>query len=447
MDHPKPDFGGRSRWRWATLPLLSLACLVLLGWRLPEEPIFVDEAAFISQSYFWDLLISGRVNDPLWLEYPAYDLPPLPKYLVGAALQTRGIARVNRQWAIAWYSNLHEQRFLSRRILLTARLPSLILGVVGCVGAFLLCRTAGSDRLGGIAALLIALNPLYSLHAMRAMADVPAEALVLLTCALGLVAWTRLLDRPMPYQQTIGYGVGVGILGGLAVLAKLNGGLGLMILAAWTVLGLGVSKFERRIVVGFALYLSTAGLAALMTFVLINPFVWSRPETMGSIPLANPVKNRESPVSRLEKIVTHRFEVPAGQQKLFPHNALITPAQKLAALGVQGFGRFGPFGPRHSDSTRRYDWPQDWGALIWISVVVSGALILLKRGRQQALRSQPPTAWALVAMAFISAGTVGWFLPLAWDRFFLPIQSSMAILGAACLDSGIRVVANLRVPR
>src|SRR4051812_13889582 len=50
--------------RWVT-PLL--AAFVLAGsfnlYRF-NEPLFVDEAAFLSQSYFWDLAVTGRRDDP-----------------------------------------------------------------------------------------------------------------------------------------------------------------------------------------------------------------------------------------------------------------------------------------------------------------------------------------------------------------------------------------------
>ncbi len=44
---------------------------------------FEDEYAYISQSYYADLFFAGRFNDRAWLDLPAYDLPPLPKYLIG----------------------------------------------------------------------------------------------------------------------------------------------------------------------------------------------------------------------------------------------------------------------------------------------------------------------------------------------------------------------------
>ena len=43
---------------------------------------FVDEYAYITQSYYADLFFGRQFNDRAWLDFPAYDLPPLPKYLI-----------------------------------------------------------------------------------------------------------------------------------------------------------------------------------------------------------------------------------------------------------------------------------------------------------------------------------------------------------------------------
>src|SRR5580704_15898405 len=66
---------------------LVAACAVLLvfaGGLFSKS--FVDEYAYITQSYYTDYLLEGRFNDRAWLELYAYDLQPLPKYLIGLSL-------------------------------------------------------------------------------------------------------------------------------------------------------------------------------------------------------------------------------------------------------------------------------------------------------------------------------------------------------------------------
>src|SRR3954463_9840262 len=57
------------------------------------DPPFVDEYAYITQSYQPDLLLAGRADDPAWLDRLTYDLVPLPKYLINGAYRIAGIAR------------------------------------------------------------------------------------------------------------------------------------------------------------------------------------------------------------------------------------------------------------------------------------------------------------------------------------------------------------------
>ena len=103
---------------------------------------------------------------------------------------------------------------------------------------------------------------------------------------------------------------------------------------------------------------------------------------------------------------------------------------------MQGFGRFGLFGPRHSDSTRRYDWAQDRGAVVWLPCVVAGAAWAWSHGRRQLGRGEPPTAWAILVEAAVALAAVTAYLPLAWDRYYLPLQPGSALLAAGAVVAG-----------
>ena len=114
-------------------------------------------------------------------------------------------------------------------------------------------------------------------------------------------------------------------------------------------------------------------------------------------------------------------------KSLFPNDALKTVPDKLKAVAVQGFGRFGPFGPRGwTDSTIRFDWKQDRGALVWLPWVAIGFVLALLRGRNQFRTGQPPASWAIVVEAGLALLIVTAFIPLAWDRYFLSIQPGSA---------------------
>ena len=76
--------------------------------------------------------------------------------------------------------------------MIAARLPIIALGALGCVAIFGCGALIKDGRVGIIAAVLLMLNPLYRLHAHRAMSDVPCEAFMLVALGLSLWAWRRI---------------------------------------------------------------------------------------------------------------------------------------------------------------------------------------------------------------------------------------------------------------
>ena len=101
-----------------------------------------------------------------------------------------------------------------------------------------------------------------------------------------------------------------------------------------------------------------AGVTSLATFTALNPFLTAQPSHPTS---STEEMARLNPLQRARRLIDHRMNVSRGQQRQFPHNAVTTLPEKLQVVAVQGFGRFGPFGPWQNDSTRRYDFDQDWG--------------------------------------------------------------------------------------
>ena len=224
----KSPTAARSPCRSAGLIGILAAGFFALG--LGDEP-FVDEYAYITQSYQPDLVFAGRTNDPAWLEVLAYDLVPLPKYLINASFRVAGIPRPGREAALAWYHNT-SYRWGSPRDLVVARLPSVLMGALGCVAIYLLGALVKDGPTGWIAAILLAVNPLYRLHAHRAMSEAYCEAFLLISLALGLRAWIALVgDRSVAAGGAML--IAAGVAAGLSILAKFTGVLAIFALAAW----------------------------------------------------------------------------------------------------------------------------------------------------------------------------------------------------------------------
>ncbi len=428
-----------SPWRaGGVIALLAAGCFAL---GLHDKP-FVDEYAYITQSYQPDLVFAGLMNDSTWLDMLGYDLVPLPKLWINLAFRAAGIPRPAPWNAVAWYANT-SYRWGTERDLVIARLPSIVLGAVGCVAIFAIGTMVRDQRTGAISALLLAINPLYSLHAHRAMSEAGCEAFLLIAVALGLKAWKALLSGG-PNAPSLLRLIAAGGSAGLSILSKFNGILALVALAGWTCLALalpGIPRAAKR-----ALCAGTGGaiITALAIFVALNPFMTAQPP--GRLPQPLQAIAERNAWQRFRFLVEHRGQVSRDQQGMFAHNALHSLSDRAGVVLVQGFGRFGPLGPRKSDSERRYDLRQDWGALLWLPVVLAGVLTAVRLGKLQYCQSQAPTGWALVVWSALALLVVTVYLPMAWDRYQLPIQAPAALLAALRLAAATAFRTCLTLP-
>jgi len=440
MPRPEPNVATHSpsgRSSWIAVILIGVVSSLYFGYGLKSEPTFADEWAYIAQSYYAELFFDGYRDHLAWLDYAAYDLPPLPKYLIGASLIQAKFPLPGPADAWKWYNNINYECG-PRTMLLPARIPSLILGALGCVALYGIGSLAFDRRTGVVAALLLMLNPLYRMHARRAMSDVIAEALILLSVFFALWAWKQFLTGRGGLGRWLS-AIVAGILAGGAALAKLNGGLAMIHFILLVILAGVLSSIRLRSKILFLSSGVIAGIVSLMTFVAINPFITAHPRQ----PLAPPMASLAKMAwwERAWYLVTFRADVSRSQQKGFESYALRTGSDKLKAVVVQGFGRFGPWGPHASDSTRRYDLAQDVGAFVWLPWVLGGGYLAWRQGRRQYREGELPTTWGILAISMVSLVAVTSYLPLAWDRYYMSLQPWAALLGATLLVYLVTVVA------
>ncbi len=175
------------------LVAICAALLVFAGGLFSKS--FVDEYAYITQSYYTDLMLEGRFNDKAWLEFYAYDLQPLPKYLIGLSLHLARMELPARGDAFNWYVNYKSVG--DYRMLAVARLPFVILGAIGCAAIFACGVLIKDSRVGAIAAAAHDVEP--AVPAARPPCDVG--------CALrgphDCVARGGALGRPTPLVRAI----------------------------------------------------------------------------------------------------------------------------------------------------------------------------------------------------------------------------------------------------
>ena len=391
---------------------------------------FVDEYAYISQSFYADLLCTGQINHKFWLEFPALDLQPLPKYLIGLAFRLSGLPMPGPIDARNWY--LDYRSFGGPATLIAARLTVIPLGALGCLALFASGVIMKDARTGTLAAVFLMINSLYALQAHRAMADVPCEAFMLASLAMALSVFVRIGSKALSWANLLLPGI-AGLLAGMALLCKLNGFLGLAIVTAWC----GMTWLVPGLSIGRKLAITAATIVtiavALVVAVAFNPYLTANPP--GLLPKDSRPLLSKNAWQRFRHQIRIRLEISDEQKISFPNDALVRLPEKISVVLVQGFGRFGPFGPRESDSTIRFELRQDWGIVLWLPLVAFGLFESVRLGRQQLRAGRPPAGWALVVWAVCAWAVVTIYLPMAWDRYQLPIQSGNALLAAVGLST------------
>ena len=392
---------------------------------------FEDEYAYIAQSFYADLFFTGRFHDPLWIEEPAADLQPLPKYLIGFAFRLAHLPMPGYANAWNWYD--HYGRFGGIETLTAARLTVIPLGALGCLALFASGLLVKDARTATLAAVLLMINPLYSLLAHRSMADVPYEAFMLCSLAAALAFWTRMWARGIRPAAFVLPCI-AGVLEGLSLVCKLNGFLGLAIVTSWC----GIAWLVPSLSIGRKLAITCATIVtialAIAVAVAFNPYLIARP--------GRALTNQARPLLTMNvwqrfghqvKLRLETSELP--EEANYNDDALIDLPERARVILMQGFGRFGLFGPREADSTQRYEFPQDWGMFLWLPLVLFGLRESVRLGIGQLRAGQPPAALALVVWAVCAWVVVTVYLPMAWDRYQLPIQSGNALLAAVGISA------------
>jgi 4-amino-4-deoxy-L-arabinose transferase-like glycosyltransferase len=334
-----------------------------------------------------------------------------------------------RKHAALWYWNAHT-RYGPPETLMIARLPFLAAGMLGCVAVYACGFQIGGRAAAVIAAAMLAINPLYRLHAHRAMSDVPCEAFTIAALAGALWGARRIWSGrkgALPFATA-------GLCSGLAIVCKLNGLLAPMIITAWcgaAALAPGLDRRARSKLAG--VWALSMGLMT-MAVVALNPTLTCRPP--GSLHPDIPQVSAHDPLSRFREILRYRIDSAAGQQEMekFARDIVKSPRDKFGVFAVQGFGRFGPLGPSKSNSEIRYDAAQDWGLVIWWPVIFFGLFRSFRLGVRQFRAGTFPAGLGLLIWALVSWSVVAGYLPMAWDRYFMPIQAPNALMAAVALS-------------
>ncbi len=170
------------------------------------------------------------------------------------------------------------------------------------------------QRTGVIAAFLLAVNPLYSLHAHRAMSEASCEAFLLVAVALGLKAWKLLLSHGTIIPSLLLL-IAAGCSAGLSIVSKFNGMLALLALVGWTCLAMALAGVSVAARLGLSAGTGAAIVTAAAVFVALNPFMTAHPA--GHLPAPLRAIAELGPWQRFRFLVEHRGRVSSEQQEMF----------------------------------------------------------------------------------------------------------------------------------
>ena len=431
------------------LVALAGAPLALFRERIFEGQLNSDEPEWLAISILhWNQLVRGappagaedkpgKPEDGPWQQGVqdttfGYMNPCLPKLVWGGLFALAGHTQASIDSFQAFHRGSLERASPANALLLPA-LPlarSCVMILAAISGALVFCVAraslpAGPPWLaaasGAVAMALWLASPLV-LHT----ANYVRTDHFMLPFALGLWWWTLArrdqLAGARGLAPALWAGLAAGILGGLATSGKLNGALALVgcgagVLAHWLLLP------PRRPALGRALAaLALAGSVAFGVFAALNPRLWS-----------GPLEGVQDILARWDRLMDYFQEVAPSVGVAVAH----TTSESLALFATRTLERDEPL--------RAYTglaWGGLWIALGFAAIVLAaaGRGPLAPRTAPDRLRAQSAAACSLAFVLVLVLGTALW-LPLDWERFFLPTVPAFAVLGAylaATLAAGAR---------
>ncbi len=261
--------------RGVGLALVVVAVASFTGFRgILHQPHHPNERGWIHQgSKLWPLFRDGEWDRPEWSHFDSswgYMNPPVAKYILGASLSAHGV-----DWRRTDGVDPPEEVFAA------ARFPSVILGSIGCLGVFWIGGAAGSPGAGFIAALALALSPVWIVSSRLAMTDVYGATFAILAVGAFVQASTEWARKRRGSRLFLWVGAS-GLLCGTAMGCKLNaaptpialGAILIGLLVREAVRPSGSRRRNLALVLGLGVFFAAA---AAVVFVGSNPYLHTEP--------------------------------------------------------------------------------------------------------------------------------------------------------------------------
>jgi 4-amino-4-deoxy-L-arabinose transferase-like glycosyltransferase len=423
--------------RGALVWVVVIACYVLYSVTLDSVPFHPDESSWIYMSRDFDALLRRDVGRLVWWSGQAPDGDvgfrlldaPLAKYQIGLARWVSGYRREligNWDWRRSWVQNQSIGAMPSPGLLHAARISAVVTTVLSFALFFWISAAIIGTLPAAAATLLLAIHPIELLHARRAMAESASQLFLM----LAMLAIMRLSVSPGAERaRSAVLSAGVGLTLGLAVSAKQNASaivpLGVLAAAAVSVASLG--PVERRLT-GAIVNAAAVIVTSLLAFFVMNPVMYSQP-----------IHAARDMVTMRRSLVQQQLPSGAdtGSQTSIP-----TRLSRLKAAYNELFWRPPDLGesmtyPEIVPSAREYE--QQFLVKVWdatslrLLFVLFSGLGLGVAVQQIVSRRFTVVTWPLqiaVLWLFAEVAFVMLFIPLDWQRYFLPLLPPVCIFAA-----------------
>jgi 4-amino-4-deoxy-L-arabinose transferase-like glycosyltransferase len=393
------------------LPVVILALTLVYLAGLAGVPFHPDESTQLYMSADIDTLFS-RPADLFWSPALTQDArqtyheldAPLARYLIGIGRKIAGLPAlpVDWDWSKSWEANQAAGALPDTRLLLVGRLSVAILFPFSLFFLFKSGQALGGSLMGWAAMLLLAANPLVLLHTRRAM----AESGLIFTITLFLWALAR---RVKPAWL-------IAIPAALVFCAKQSAGVlavvGLVFLI-WK--GWQEKHTLSRLILDSVGY----GLVFVAVVALLNPFLWS-----------NPIQAGLAAIQARQQLLSNQVAALGGVR---PDMLLVSFPQRLLGLVAQLFitrpavADIGNYLAQTNAAQAAYfssPFNQLMNGLVGGGVLLilstTGFLLAAVKSIRSRAPSQQLTRLFLLSTLLIFI-TLIWFLPIPWQRYYLPL--------------------------
>lgn len=369
----------------------------------------------------------------------------LPKYLIGLAALAGGYGSddLNDQWlwGADWAWNVTDGHMPSDGLLLAARWSSAILAALSVPAMFGLGWLWRGRRAAYAASLILALHPVVLIQGRRAY----MEGALLFFSVLAIliaVAWGQRLTRPVISRRAMwGGALGLGVAAGLLVASKHSGAA--VAAAAYGGVGLAIlwQRFPMRRTLRLLAALATSGIVALAVFLALNPAWWS------------------DPVARVGEVLDLRQGLVTDQVAAFPESVYPDTGARLGGM----LRELSVAPPVYFEAPWWAGYPElaaqieTYRASPWAGIQTGtnglttaigvGLLLFTLMGCvpvAEALRRGQAAGWAIGLWALLNAAAILISIPLAWQRYAMPLYPVQAILAAAGFDWLAGRIATMR---